>query len=325
MAPAVAELYAPLIERELDAIPSAARRFAAEHGLNELFLAVARFAVLAFVPSQHSKHALLAALAAHDVRKAAGDRWIDLLVECAKYASQSRQPWSEPPILEPPAVEASQPREIDELRAAVANRDRLRGERWLAARIDDDDVVRDLLSVASEDLEDLGHKVIVTAAVSRLLSVLGEKGRYALLRVAVSEIVAYSGTAASGAASMPIAACLHRAVDRCLAEQGSLTSAHDVFLLDAAIESGEPSVIDRVTAHISRSLGDSREVTSAHEQGQPGSFVYPLARDYAQLLKAHAVAERLRPRFASVPWTAFLDACRYNLDNAPSFEEWSFA
>ncbi len=93
------EFYEPLIERDLDAIPAAARAFAEEHSVDELYLAVARFAVLAYAPSMHSKRAVMACRAAHEVREVMGERWLDLVIECARYVAEARQPWSEPPIL----------------------------------------------------------------------------------------------------------------------------------------------------------------------------------------------------------------------------------
>src|SRR5947208_991841 len=53
----VAALYERLIERDLDAIPAAVRTFRESHSSDDLFLAVARFAILAYAPSQHAKHA----------------------------------------------------------------------------------------------------------------------------------------------------------------------------------------------------------------------------------------------------------------------------
>jgi hypothetical protein len=87
-------LYDPLLERDLDAIAPAARAFADEHSLEELWIAIARFAVLAYAPSQHAKRAVMAARAAHDLMT------FELVVECARYAAESRPPWSEPPIFE---------------------------------------------------------------------------------------------------------------------------------------------------------------------------------------------------------------------------------
>src|SRR6266508_521928 len=112
----IAKLYETLIERDLDSIPAAVRKFRASHSSDDLFLAVARFAILSYAPSQHAKHAVLATLSGHQLRDAYGDRWDELLAECARYAAESRQPWSEPPILEPPAIDADQRRDVDALR-----------------------------------------------------------------------------------------------------------------------------------------------------------------------------------------------------------------
>src|SRR5438874_5046903 len=185
--------YDPFIERDVDGIRAAIHDFRREHSSHDLFLAVARFAVLAYAPSQHAKHALIACLSAWDVREQLADRWDDLLIECAIYAAQSRQPWSEPPILDPPKLAADQRGDIDELRAAVDDGDRLRAERWLAKRIDDNDLERDFFTVVADDFADLGNKIIVANSVWRLAKLLGEKGRFATLRAGVWEMVAYKG------------------------------------------------------------------------------------------------------------------------------------
>src|SRR5207244_274736 len=92
---------------DLAAIPPAVRQFCASHGDEEGWKAIARFAVLAYAPAQHAKHALLSCLAAWEIRDLLGQRFGDALVECALYAATSRQPWSEPPILDPPPPDRS--------------------------------------------------------------------------------------------------------------------------------------------------------------------------------------------------------------------------
>jgi hypothetical protein len=307
MASAVAELYAPLIERDLPAIPRAIDEFRSSHSADELFIAVARFAVLAFAPAQHAKHAFLAVAAAHDLRSDAGKQWDALLAQCAVYLAQSRLPWSEPPILDPPALEAGQRADLEELHLAIASRDRLRGERWLAARLDDPELCRDLIAVASSDSEDLGHKLIITVAAWKLSTLLGEKGRFAALRVAIWEMISYSGSE-----PVPRHQDLYALIERCVAEQGSLESAHALFLFDAMAE-GE-ALTRPLGAPSAAAVGEGSEVP-----------VYRLARDYAACLKAHAVRKRLRARFPDAPLDDFVAACHYNLEHAPSFEDWSFA
>jgi hypothetical protein len=305
----VAQLYEPLIERDLAAIPAAVRTFRQSNSSNDLFLAVARFAVLAFAPSQHSKHALLATLAAHELRDDYGDRWDDLLCECARYAAESRQPWSEPPILDPPAIDADQPRDVEALRAAALARDRLAGERWLAARLDDDDLLHDLLVVATDDFEDFGHKLIVTTAAWKLASILGEKGRYAALRVATWEIIADGGVIPSRADGEESGRGLYETlVQNTIAENGSLESMHAVFLYHAAKDT---PVFAHVCSYLSSLPMKSGGADLPRAETPP---IYRLARDYGQCLNAFALRD---PRVAA--------AAAYNLEHGPSFADWSFA
>ena len=311
----VSALYEPLIERDLEGIEPAIAAFRREHSSDELFLAIARFAVLSFAPSQHSKHALLTTLSAYELRDELGERYDEALVECARYIAESRQPWSEPPITDPPRVDDSTPGDVEELRAATADRDRLRGERWLARRLNDDDVARDLALVAAEDVSDLGHKLIVTNAALRLAPLLGEKGKFVTLRTAISEIVSYSGERAKPATDVDRALLL----DGLIARTSDVESAHGVFLFDAAIEC---DVLDRVAGTLTAANGvrtQSGEVTVNPPRA------YRFARDFGATLKAHAVAKRLRSGFPRVRFDLFIGALQHNLEHGPSVEEWSFA
>ena len=65
------ELYEPLIERDADAFSAVAHAFLESHSAEELWVAVARFAVLAYAPSQHAKRAVMACLAARDAAQRA--------------------------------------------------------------------------------------------------------------------------------------------------------------------------------------------------------------------------------------------------------------
>jgi len=301
--------YDPFIERDVPAIRSAIAEFRREHSSHDLFLAVARFAVLAYAPSQHAKHALLAALSAYDVREQLGDRWDDLLVECAIYAAQSRQPWSEPPILDPPALDASQRGDVDELRAAVDEGDRLRAERWLAKRIDDPDLARDYFTVAADDFEDLGHKLIVANAVWRLSEILGEKGRFATLRIGVWEMAAYKGERyVERGNAMDREALLAKLI----ASACDIEGLHRVFLLMSARAGVDRRVRDYLTNEdVNVGRASARPVGLKPDLRLP---VYPLAKDYGAYLKSWAIGnDELKA------------AAQDNLDHGPSFDEWSFA
>lgn len=258
-----------------------------------MFAAVAQFAVLAYAPSQHAKHAVICCRSAWDIRDQLGNRFDDVVTECAIYAAMSRQPWSEPPITDPPAIDGTQRGDIEELRESVAAGDRLRAERWLAKRYRDPDFLHDYFAVASDDYEDLGHKLIVAVAASKLASIFGEKGAFATLRIGVWEMTAYRGNAKAPRGDV---------VANMIANRGDAESAHAVFHYDAM----------RVAAGFSPPTGGLK---AAATHAPP---IYRLARDYGAYLKSFSVAQRLGD-------DRIIAAAKYNLDHAPSFEEFSFA
>ena len=304
--------YDAFIERDLAAIPATVAEFRNAHSAEDTWTAVTRFAVLAFAPSQHSMHALLACLSVWDLRDDLDARFDDAIVNCAIYAAASRQPWSEPPMLDPPRIDADQRGDVDELREAIAASDRLRAERWLAKRYADDDFASDYYAVASDDFEDLGHKLIVASAAMRLADLLGEKGRYAMLRVGIWEMVAVgSGELGVGSGRVD--------VESLVANVGDIVSAHSLFLFDAALQTNDDAVIARVSAH----LQTVKATTPDTRHPTPRIPVYSFARDYGACLKAHAIAKRLRPRFPNADFDGMLAAMHGNLEK--SSEEMTFA
>jgi hypothetical protein len=273
------ELYEPLIERDFDALPPAAHAFLESHPAEELWLAVARFAVLAYAPSQHAKRAVMACLAAHDVRDELGDRWVGMILECARYAAESRQPWSEPPILDPPEPSSGG---VEELRAAMREGDRLRAERWLSARLEDaDGALRDLVHCDA---------LLMLDTATGLLPLLGDKGRYALLRMPVWELIVDPDARDD---DTPLATRVTRAVE----------------------SNGAP---DAVTA-VFYAAPHPGPLPAAGERGVVAP--YRLARDYAQTLIAHSYARRLPGDEAA----RLLHAVHHNLQHGESFADWSFA
>jgi hypothetical protein len=299
-------LYEALLERDEAATRRAVEDFGDDH---ELFLAVARFAVLAYAPSQHAKHAFLACLAAYDVRQELGASYREMLTECAIYAGGSRLPWSEPPILDPPQVE-----EEPDLDAAIRDGDRLAAEHWLAFHLDDPQLERRYFEAAARDFEDLGHKLIISRAAWRLVPILGEKGRFALLRTGTMEWTAYRGeTYVERGVSVDREQVVDRLVADVIEEHGSLIATHNIFLLDAAL--GTPA-----ESRVLEYLGASVILSRADGEGPvPTLHPYRLARDYAQTLIAHAVATRIPQAKAMLP------SVHENLEQATGFEEWSFA
>jgi hypothetical protein len=319
--------YASFIERDLAAIPAAVAEFRANHTADETWIEVTRFAVLAFAPSQHSKHALLACLSAWDLRQDLGARFDEAIVECAVYAAASRQPWSEPPMLDPPKLDDDQRGDLEELHEAIAVSDRLRAERWLAKRFRDDDFTRDYFAAASANFDDLGHNLIIANAAVRLAGLLGEKGRYAMLRVGVFEMVALGGGewgVGSGSERRDLDSLCSALVSDVIANEGEIISAHALFLFDAALQTEDANVIRRVAAHLSETSERPASAPTPHSP-HPTPQSYKFARDYGAYLKAHAVAKRLRPRFPNADFDGVLAAVHRNLETAPSLEGMTFA
>lgn len=278
MPSAISALYEPLIERDLDAIPRAVSRFLESEGEDELWVAVTRFAILAYAPSQHAKRAVMACRAAYDVRPELGERWTTLLVRCAQYAARSRPPWSEPPILEPP--EAGE--DAGSLESVLAAKDQNAAERWLAAHLDDADAL--LRPVVD------GDALLMLDTASALLPLLGVKGRYALLRMVLVELLTEVE---------PVHGTLRELVERAVREKGAVDAVRAAFVAAA------------------RESGAWREVPHALALAP-----YDLARDFAQTLIAHAVVRRLT---AECDAAGLLAAVHWNLEHGENFGDWSFA
>src|SRR5437667_98459 len=136
--------YEALLERDTDAARAAARAYREEHSSHDLFLAVGRFAVLAYAPSQHTKHPLPAPL--------------------------------------------------------------------------------------------------------------GEQGKFATLRTGVWEMTAYRGETY---VEQGVALDSETLAARLLACRGDIVSAHNVFLLDAALECGDEEVLRRVRDYLSSTSSES--------------------------------------------------------------------
>jgi hypothetical protein len=85
-----------------------------------------------------------------------------------------------------------------------------------------------------------------------------------------------------------------------IANRGDIESAHAVFHYDARLS-------------VAQAIPPSRAGKIA------GTIpIYRLARDYGAYLKSFSVAQRLGD-------DRIITAAKYNLDHAPSFEEFSFA
>jgi hypothetical protein len=202
----------------------------------------------------------------------------------------------------------------------------LRAERWLARRLDDRDFAHEYFTVAADDFEDYGHKLIVAVAAWKLASLFGQQGRYAALRIGVWEMTAYYGQRYEERGNaLDTEPLLGRLIDQLDGNGGDIISAHAIFLLDAALQAGDERVLARVRDYLSVAAGLSPPAGPIGGLKTAAPPIYRLARDYGALLEMHAVARRLRALFPGLNTDRMLAAAQYNLDHAPSFEEFSFA
>lgn len=200
-------LYEPLIERDHEGFARAAQGLAPE----ELWMAVTRFAVLAYAPSQHGKRAVVACRAAYAFR--AHESFVPLTLECARYAADSRRPWSEPPILEPPSH-----------RAPSLHGDRLAAEAWLGAHLDDAHVtLRDVVR---------GDARLMLDTALALEAPLGTKGRYALFRMVICELFLDQDDPTES---------LETLVDRAIRSNGAIDDVRAVFVRNAGMPPAGPA------------------------------------------------------------------------------------
>jgi hypothetical protein len=306
--------YEPFLERDQAAIRETIREFRRDHTSDELFHEVARFAVLAYAPSQHAKHAVIACVSAHELRD--HPSYDELLTECAIYAAASRPPWSEPPITDPPKEEPpddASPRQ--------------RAEYWLAHHGSDANFSHQYFSTAAHDFEDLGHKLIVAVTAWKLATIFGQQGRYAALRIGAREMTAYDGHYEEHGDALETQPLLERLIDNLEASDGDIVSAHAIFLLDAALSTEDDAVIHRVRDYLSGGVGAAALGRPSVAEAATATRLQPyrFARDCGALLKMHAVAKRLRERFPQIQTDRMVAAAQYNLEHAPSFEEFSFA
>lgn len=324
--PAVSRLYEPLIERDLEAIPPHVAEFASAEGDQALFEALARFAYLAYSPSQHARHALLGIVAAHDLRESLGPGFVDLLAECAIYAAQSRQPWSEPPLTDPPAV--TDP-EVPLSRAMDA-RSRELSEQWLSARFRSDTFHEEFFVNSARNLGDFGHNVSMAAGVWRLTGLLGPADRYPLLRVALFEWLSRNELEDPRPSPLSLAECLDAVSRAVISEKGSLISFHLLELMDAALTAsetaGDMEILDGVMGYVVSQL-DAFERDDIRSLPLPPleDCIYRLGRDYAGVLLARSIAIRRSGQFPDVDFDSVCAAASLSRDTTASSEEWSFA
>lgn len=319
-----AQLYEAMIERDAGGIRQAVGSLRDQASSEEILDSIVRFAVLAFCPSEHSKGALAAAVAARTIAPTLGQ--LDALsVECAIYAADARAPWSEPPIGEPPAVGSEQRDDLDEIAAAINASDRLRGERWLAAALARDDFPEHYFDAAALTLRSSAHGFIVAVNAWRIAATIPRQHWYATLRLVIEEWTRNCEADATVLPSPPAARdVLQHTVRFYEAGEASPLAFQHVSLFDAA-EAVE-GVADRARAIVLAHLMSS-STAGATSDIDPASDapVYRLARDYAAYLQSIAIAQRLAEQHDGGTLERIKALAQHNLRYSESYEEWSLA
>ncbi|HXI12188.1 MAG TPA: hypothetical protein VNM92_06045 [Thermoanaerobaculia bacterium] len=331
MPSSISLLYEPLIARDVAAIPAAVSRFRETESSDTLFQAVARFTFLAFAPTEHGRAAIASILAIFELKELLDDHFDDWVTEAAIYTSQSRLPWSEPPISEPPAVTDPYDATTAGIREAIQSRDRHRAERWLAGRIQERDFGPDFFLQAAESLADGGSGLTLAVNAWKLAAVFGERERYPILRTVVWQWTSEGAEpAAPRGRTMRTPRLFEQLRARMVASGGEPESFRSLLLLDAAQQVTELTKQSEVEESVTLTL-ERAEAPKPHEsvKNSPGDEKplepYRLARDYGERISAAALELRFGVRFPSLRGDSISAAAAWNLENGPSFEDWSFA
>jgi hypothetical protein len=326
MSGAFSPLFEAMLYRDRDAIASGIVAALADGGVDALFKDLIRFAVLAFAPSEHGKAALLAVVAGSEIANALDDS-ATLVRHCAEYQADTRTPWSEPPIGDPPALEASQRDDFQEIEEAIIHGDRLRGERWLAANLERNDLAERFFSAAIAASGESLLTIPVAVALWKIASSVPDHVRFSILRNAVNDWTQHPHEMRKSATSELLWSDELKRLSVDVARRGgSLLELQRLIALGSLHELEEAAGGEVARGAASAIMAEREEETSAEmvSAAEPPPPLYTLARDYATYL----ILYRMRPQLAGA---AGVDAANAILNAAWSemqkenFEAWTMA
>jgi hypothetical protein len=318
------QLYEALLTREQDRLRTLVENLCRAEGNREALDYVLKFAVLAFSPTLHSRGAVYASLAALDLLDEMPNP-SDVIVECAGYAAETRLPWSEAPITDPPAVEgidAANPRHLDD---AVRTRDLRAAERWLAAAIREDAPAVEFFDAAARFAGEEGYG-FTTAAAAWRIAAHSPAARFVSLRTALLEWVRVRDGGARRADAATVEP--RQVIDLYVMQKGRLELFAPLLVLDAALTAEAATgkrdryrpVVDRYAVPVEWRHGAAPESDWSMED-----LAYRYSRDYAAFLMSVPISRRLSREMPDCGAERIPSAAQYNLDHAETFEEWSFA
>lgn len=287
-----------MVHRDDPAIADSVRALIRNDGFEATLDSVTRFSLLAYAPSEHARAALLGLEALSSLRDLLpADVAEEQLIHLARYAAGARRPWSEAPITDPPPHQAEDGSD-ETLAAAVALRDRLAGERWLAACLRGDDPAQRFLVTAANIRSGLHEPLRISAACSRLARSIPPQFHFAVLRTAVVEWTAgHSYEEITPSAGEIDPALQASRLIRCYAEkEGAPTRLAEIAGLDAACyvheTTGEAKVLQLFSSEAAEVLPSAPE---SHGEERPIEFPgTPAQVDFSGALVAWSIAERRR-------------------------------
>lgn len=244
-----------LLHRDDAEIETQIAAVARDEGIDAAYRVTLQFAVLAFAPSEHSRSVIagLDALKTLDLEPSTRLRQVTHL---ARYAAAARRPWSEAPITTPPPATPADG-ERSSLSRALKERDRLRAERWLAARLMEGDGVHELFVVSCSIRHVMPEALILTAAAARIVAAVPPPHRFGVLRIVTAQWAAESfDLDQDHPARRPLPPFAREHADYLIAkyeaEKGSPLAMQRIALLDAELcareESGGADLLDNVAS-----------------------------------------------------------------------------
>jgi hypothetical protein len=318
------QLYEALLTREQDQLRTLVENLCRTEGSREALDTVLRFAVLAFSPTLHSRGAVYASLAALDLLNELPEP-SRVIIECATYVAETRLPWSEAPITDPPEVkgiDAANPRHLD---VAIRARDLRAAERWLAAAIDEDAPAVEFFDAAARFAGEEGFGFTTAAAAWRIAK-HSPAARFVSLRMALLEWVRVRD--GSSTSSEEPAVTPRQVVDLYVMHEGKIDLFSPLLVLDAALvaeavtgKSGRyRPIVDRYAIPVELHGG-----ALADRPWSIDDLAYRYSRDYATFLLSVPISRRLERELPECGAERIPGAGGYNLEYAETYEEWSFA
>lgn len=320
-----AGLLDALLHRNDEQIEVEVRRRAGESGFPAALGTITQFAVLAFAPSEHSRAALFGLDALATLAETLEpDVLQDQLVELARYAAATRRPWSEAPITDPPEVTDADG-SSESLAAALASRDRLAAERWIAAALLSEPSGKRFFDACATISRDMPDTVRVGATAWRIAERIPLEHRFGVLRVAAVQWTAeiHPADAESSAPSRTGASQAERAA-LLIQEYAALGGSPEILASIGTIDAAQSAWESTGSTAALDLLGVAP--VSQEDSGKAPRVAFPATRpqlDYSGCLISWSVAHRRSSQWNADALARLCDTAAEAARSERWYEEWS--